>query len=120
MQAQGTRHTPDGGDPHSADTSKKKLKPAEIEKVLIEVCDGRLSGLRWFYTDWQHGGSLTAYAVYHDDKDYDVFVKVPVGVGEKLWTHRLQGPANLLSNVRQYGTLLIAERLPTWTDSKAP
>jgi hypothetical protein len=120
VQAQGTRQTPDGGDHQSADSSQNKPKPEQIEKALIEACQGRLSALRWFYTDWQHGGSLTAYAVYHDDKDYDVFVKVPVGIGEKLWTHRLQGPANIVPHLFAHGDSLgelefawvVTERLP--------
>ena len=34
---------------------------AQLEPVLHQACGGRLSPVRWFRTDWQHGGALTGY-----------------------------------------------------------
>ncbi|RMD63874.1 MAG: aminoglycoside phosphotransferase family protein [Planctomycetota bacterium] len=64
--------TPSEGDVASL---ARQLAPA-----LLEACDGKLSDLRWFRSDWQRGGAATAYARWRDDAgSRDVLVKLPVG-----------------------------------------
>lgn len=65
---------------------------SSLAPVLVEACDGRLSDLRWFRTDWQRGGAATAMAQYKSDdgKNIDVVVKLPVVQRELTWTRRLQ------------------------------
>lgn len=55
----------------------------QLEPALLRACDGRLSGVHWFRTDWQIGGAATAYAMYRTDEgEKPVVVKVPVGFRE--------------------------------------
>lgn len=64
---------------------------ASLAPVLIEACDGRLSDIRWFRTDWQRGGAATAMAKFRcdDGQQHDVVVKVPIVQRELTWTRRL-------------------------------
>ncbi len=62
-----------------------------LAPALIRACDDRLTDLHWFRTDWQRGGALTGYAIYHDDPvDHPVVVKLPVRPRERTWLQRLQ------------------------------
>lgn len=63
---------------------------------LIEACDGQLSDLRWFRTDWQRGGAATARATWTAKSTgpgggcEHVVVKLPVNTRELNWMRRLQ------------------------------
>ncbi len=63
-----------------------------LEPVLRSVCDGRLSEVGWFRTDWQRGGAVTGYATYRDDEGVGrpVVVKMPVPPCELQWMLALQ------------------------------
>jgi phosphotransferase family enzyme len=63
-----------------------------LEPVLRSVCEGRLSEVGWFRTDWQRGGAVTGYATYRDDagEDRPVLVKMPVPPCELQWLSTLQ------------------------------
>lgn len=65
---------------------------ASLVPGLIEACDGRLSDVRWFRTDWQRGGAATAMAKYmlEAGNAINVVVKLPVVQRELTWTRRLQ------------------------------
>jgi hypothetical protein len=66
---------------------------ASLAPVLIQACDGRLSGITWFKTDWQRGGAATATALWQLDDEpapRPVVIKLPVVQRELLWTRRLQ------------------------------
>ncbi len=73
-------------EPHDEST----LAPA-LEPVLVEQCGGRLAGIEWFRSTWQHGGAATGYARWRTGDDADpaeieVLVKLPVGPSEHHWT----------------------------------
>lgn len=60
------------------------LGPA-LEPALLHACEGRLTDVRWFRTDWQIGGAATAYGRYAVDwhaEPLDVVIKLPVGPRE--------------------------------------
>jgi len=63
-----------------------------LEPVLLSACEGRLSEVGWFRTDWQRGGAVTGYATYRDDDGVDqpVVVKMPVPPCELQWMSALQ------------------------------
>ncbi len=65
---------------------------ATLAPVLAEACQGRLSEVTWFRTDWQRGGAATGTARYEqsDGPTIDVVVKLPVVQRELLWVQRLQ------------------------------
>jgi aminoglycoside phosphotransferase (APT) family kinase protein len=74
-----------------------KLGPT-LEPALIRACDGRLSGIRWFKSDWQRGGGSTGYATLHTDTGpVEAVVKVPVGYTEHKWTTALGHASAALS-----------------------
>jgi len=95
---------------------------ANLEPALRETCQGRLSCVRWFRTDWQRGGALTGYATYQDDggNAQPVVVKLPVGPGERLWLERLQVAGDVVPKLYAHGRSLggydlawvVMERLP--------
>ncbi len=62
-----------------------------LQPSLESVCDGRLTDIHWFRTDWQRGGAATAYADWRgDDGDSrEVIVKLPVGPTEHRFLTRL-------------------------------
>jgi len=65
---------------------------ARLEPVLGEACEGRLSPVRWFRTDWQRGGAATGRAELGGGDDaVEVVVKLPVVLRELTWIRRLQG-----------------------------
>lgn len=63
----------------------------QLQPALESNCDGRLSDIRWFTTDWQRGGAATAHASWkgEDGIEYDVVVKLPVGPTELKFHTRL-------------------------------
>ena len=68
---------------------------SSLAPVLMEACEGKLSDIRWFRTDWQRGGAATALATFNtDDRPCDVVVKFPVVQRELTWTRRLQNGAD--------------------------
>jgi hypothetical protein len=63
---------------------------SSLAPALVESCDGRLSDIHWFQTDWQHGGASTGNAKFEfDDGLRDVVIKVPVGPREHRFTTSL-------------------------------
>ena len=68
---------------------------ASLGPQLDEACEGRLSTITWFRTDWQRGGAATGRARYatDDGEPVEVVVKVPVVQREVLWLRRLQDPS---------------------------
>ncbi|MEM8496163.1 MAG: hypothetical protein AAF663_12345, partial [Planctomycetota bacterium] len=64
----------------------------QLEPILREQLNGRLSSVSWFRTDWQRGGALTGFATYTDDQGQpqDVVVKMPVPPRERAWLKRCQ------------------------------
>ena len=93
-----------------------------LEPVLRSVCDGRLSEVRWFRTDWQRGGAATGYATYKDDdgEERQAVVKLPVPPCELLWMKVLQDATDVVPRLYAGGELLggydmawvVMERLP--------
>lgn len=65
---------------------------ATLAPVLTDACEGRLSDITWFRTDWQRGGAATGTARYRspDGRAVEVVVKLPVVQRELMWTQRLQ------------------------------
>ncbi len=63
-----------------------------LEPVLRSVCEGRLSEISWFRTDWQRGGAATGHATFKDENgnDQPVVVKLPVPPCELQWMRVLQ------------------------------
>jgi hypothetical protein len=60
--------------------------------VLAEACEGKLSPITWFRTDWQRGGAATGTAEFQlgGGRTAPVVVKLPVVQRELLWISRLQ------------------------------
>ena len=81
---------------------------AELEPVVRSVCQGRLSEIHWFRTDWQRGGALTGYAKWRDDDDQEqpVVVKLPVPPGERWWFKHLQPFADVAPRLYADGETL--------------
>jgi hypothetical protein len=81
-----------GGDDDQAIPSVNGPFGAQLGPVLLQQCDGRLSAINWFRTDWQRGGALTGYATWtgEEGEAYPVVVKMPVPPRERLWLDRLQ------------------------------
>jgi len=80
-----------------------------LAPVLTDACDGRLSEVRWFRTDWQHGGAATGTARYRvsDAATVGVVVKLPVVHRELLWMRRLQdGQDNVVPRLYASGEAL--------------
>jgi len=95
---------------------------ASLEPVLRRACQGRLSGVNWFCTDWQRGGALTGYASFrHDDGiESAVVVKLPVSPVEQTRLRFLQSSGHLVPRVYADGLVLegydmawiVMERIP--------
>ncbi len=93
-----------------------------LEPVLQLVCEGRLSEVGWFRTDWQRGGAVTGYATYRDDGGVDrpVVVKMPVPPCELQWMSALQDAPDVVPTLFAGGEMLggydmawlVMERLP--------
>lgn len=109
-----------GAGPASRDAHD--LGPA-LEPGLIHACEGRLTDVHWFRTDWQIGGAATAYARYAvepDEAPRDVVIKLPVGPREYRFLTRLCETDAPTPRVAQHGAELggydfawvVMERLP--------
>ncbi|MEX0654758.1 MAG: aminoglycoside phosphotransferase family protein [Phycisphaeraceae bacterium] len=93
-----------------------------LEPVLRHACQGKLSQVTWFRTDWQRGGAVTGYATYTDDQQqaHDVVVKLPVPPCERHWLTTLQPFGHVVPRVYAHGDVLggydlawvVMERLP--------
>ena len=80
-----------------------------LAPVLAEACEGRLSRVTWFRTDWQRGGAATGTALYQvaDGGTVAVVVKLPVVHRELLWMRRLQdGGDNVVPRLYASGETL--------------
>lgn len=78
---------------HASRTDSRSLA-ASLAPLLLQACDGRLSEITWFKTDWQRGGAATGTATWRLDDEPQprkVVIKLPVVQRELLWTRRLQG-----------------------------
>lgn len=94
---------------------------AALGPVLLDLCQGRLTDLRWFRTNWQRGGALTGYASWTDDDGplRDVVVKLPVPPKERRWLVQLSAD-EVTPRIFTHGSVLggydfawvIMERLP--------
>lgn len=95
---------------------------AQLQPVLLQVCQGRLCAVTWFRTDWQRGGALTGYAQFKapDGSEHPVVVKLPIGPAEYQWLVRLQDADGLVPRLYAHGQELggydfawvVMERLP--------
>lgn len=95
---------------------------SELAPALTDACEGRLSDLRWFRSDWQRGGAATAYGRFDmgDGRSRDVVVKVPVGPREHRFTAALAATPAPTPRVASHGdelggydlAWLALERLP--------
>ncbi len=93
-----------------------------LEPVLQRACQGRLSPVTWFRTDWQRGGAVTGYATYRDEDETDqpVVVKLPVPPRERQWLLALQHAEDVVPRLYAHGEALngydlawlVMERLP--------
>ncbi len=96
-QTNGSSHEPTDAN-HSASVSHNGDSQFgdSLSPVLRAQCDGRLSEINWFRTDWQRGGALTGYATWTgmEDETYPVVVKMPVPPRERRWLLRLQSPVH--------------------------
>ncbi|MFA9477787.1 phosphotransferase family protein [Phycisphaerales bacterium AB-hyl4] len=95
--------------PHSDhDQSKQSLLGTSLAPVLLHVCQGRLTDLHWFRTDWQRGGAVTGYATYADDdgQPHDVVVKMPVPPCERHWLAHLGEVGEVAPRVFAHGEML--------------
>ena len=81
---------------------------ASLEPVLRKSCEGRLSAVGWFRTDWQRGGALTGYATFRNAAGVDVpvVVKLPVPFVELDWLRRLQDADGLVPHLFAHGVEL--------------
>jgi len=94
---------------------------ATLGPVLVEICGGRLTDLRWFRTDWQRGGALTGYCTWTDDAGTprDAVVKMPVNPAERRWLVQLSADEvtpRVYAHGRELGgydlAWVVMERLP--------
>lgn len=95
---------------------------AALEPILQRACEGRLSRVTWFRTDWQRGGAATGYATFADNGDapQPAVVKLPVPPRERQWLVRLQQAEDVAPRVYAHGESLngydlawvVMERLP--------
>ncbi len=93
-----------------------------LEPVLRSVCEGRLSEVSWFRTDWQRGGAATGYATYKDDdgNEQQAVVKLPIPPCELQWMRTLQDADDVVPRLYASGQMLggydmawvVMERLP--------
>ena len=89
----------------SSDRTVAEPFGANLEPVLREACDHRLSRISWFRTDWQRGGALTGTATYQTDagRSQPVVVKLPVPPRERAWLTELQGELDVVPVVYAHG-----------------
>lgn len=67
----------------------------QLEPQLRSACDGKLTDIRWFRTDWQRGGAATAFATADapGKGPIAVVIKLPVGPREYRFLTGLSGTA---------------------------
>src|SRR5262249_39101469 len=96
----------------SAETHAGLSLGVSLGPALIEHCEGRLSHIEWFRSTWQHGGSATGFAHWHEDdgRQTDVLVKLPVGPVEYRWTTQLSDAAPSLNG---FAKIPGADHMPT-------
>jgi hypothetical protein len=96
---------PESAPSPAAEEPDGDLFGANLEPFLQNACDGRLSSIRWFRTDWQRGGALTGYASYESESDgaHPVVVKLPVPPRERYWLTQLQGELDVVPRVYAHG-----------------
>ncbi len=96
-QAQAVSDLPDGTDRF---TFGRSLEPA-----LRRACQGRLSEVSWFRSDWQRGGALTGFAEWTDDdgRVLPAFVKMPVPPCERHWLAALQAHPDVAPRLFGHG-----------------
>ena len=109
-------------DAPSASSREAPFGAALIEPILRQTCNGRLSPISWFRTDWQRGGALTGYATYECDDGVrrDAVVKMPVPPSERSWLLRFEPFPDLVPKLYAHGETLngydlawiVMERLP--------
>ncbi len=94
---------------------------AALQPVLVDACDGELTDISWFRTDWQRGGAATAYAkLKSGEAQVEVVVKMPIPPGELAWLNRLQHVEDVAPKVYASGATLggydiawvVMEKLP--------
>ena len=84
----------------SGSSSKNRPFGANLEPALLNACDGKLSDIHWFRTDWQRGGALTGYGKYQaDDGEQNVVIKYPVPPQERRWLMRTQTDQHDLGDI---------------------
>jgi len=95
----------------------------QLEPALLQACGGKLHDIRWFRTDWQHGGAATAAAKFHavpGEPPRDVVVKLPVGPKEYRFAVGLGATEAPTPRIAAHGVeiggydlaWLVMERLP--------
>ncbi len=79
-----------------------------LGECVQRTCNGRLSEIRWFRTDWQRGGALTGYATYRNDngEEQPAVVKLPVPPREREWLVRLQQASDTVPRLYAHGDSL--------------
>jgi hypothetical protein len=66
---------------------------AALAPALADHCGGKLGPVMWFQSTWQRGGAGTGFARWRDHgREFDVFIKLPVGPVEYRWTTQLASP----------------------------
>ncbi|MCA9293836.1 MAG: aminoglycoside phosphotransferase family protein [Phycisphaerales bacterium] len=71
---------PEGGVPMQR--AAHDLGP-QLEPLLLQAGDGKLTDIHWFRTQWQRGGAATAHASFDGgDGPREVVIKFPVGPRE--------------------------------------
>ena len=77
-------------DPLPSDTAIQPFGAA-LAPTLLNLCDGRLSDINWFRTDWQRGGALTGFATWTDERgeQHPSVVKFPIPPTERRWLVQL-------------------------------
>lgn len=94
-----------------------------LEPALLHACNGRLSDVHWFRTDWQIGGASTAHAKYApgaDSTKLDVVIKLPLSPREYRFLTGLGETDAPTPRIAQHGSELggydfawvVMERLP--------
>ena len=95
----------------------------QLEPALQQACGGKLHDIRWFRTDWQHGGAATAIGAYEcvpGEPPREVVIKLPVGPKEYRFAVGLNATDAPTPRIAAHGleiggwdlAWLVMERLP--------
>jgi hypothetical protein len=78
------------------ESSDSRTLAASLAPLLVQACEGRLSDIHWFKTDWQRGGAATGRASlsFNGSANVPVVIKLPVVQRELLWVQRLNEAAD--------------------------